>query len=80
MLREPLMRHATSFGGGKSYISFPARNRPSNKAESERAATLSLTHTHTHSTPSTSANSRSGGLKKKKSELREKEELLMQYR
>ena len=26
-MQGPLMRHATSFGGGKSYISFPARNR-----------------------------------------------------
>ena len=64
VLREPLMRHATSFGGGKSYISFPARNRPS-KAESERAATHTHTHTITHSTPSASAYSRSDGYKKK---------------
>ena len=27
MLQAPLMRHATEFGGGKSFISFPARNR-----------------------------------------------------
>ena len=74
VLREPLMRHATSFGGGKSYISFPARNRPS-KAESERAATVFLSHTHTLSTPSASANSRSNGYKKKV-RLRKKEELL----
>lgn len=27
LLLAPLMRHATEFGGGKSFISFPARNR-----------------------------------------------------
>ena len=27
VLEPPLMKHARTFGGGKSYISFPARNR-----------------------------------------------------
>ena len=38
MPQAPLMRHATSFGGGKSYISFPARNRQAAENSSANTA------------------------------------------
>ena len=50
-MQGPLMRHATSFGGGKSYISFPARNRQAaenssaNNPGDSRAETSDTRHT-----------------------------------
>jgi len=46
VLHEPLMQHATSFGGGKSYISFPARNRQSADAASHNTSADSRGDTH----------------------------------